>query len=157
MDRSYVVLQWLNDKGCYKAFVPNRVSKILELEFIAWKYVLTKQNPADIGSRGSPVRMLPELWWKGPIWLKEFPKWPAQPHIGPTAESQQECKIIPEVMAASVEALDMFNKLLAKYEFWEFLRITSWIFRFLNNCKRTKQSGPLTISEIEQRKKFWIK
>ena len=30
-------------------------------------------------------------------------------------------------------------------------------FRFLNNCRRTKQSGPLTTSDIEQRKKFWIK
>ena len=47
---STVVLQWLKDKGCYKVFVANRVSKILEREFIAWKYVPTKQNPADIGS-----------------------------------------------------------------------------------------------------------
>ena len=37
------------------------------------------------------------------------------------------------------------------------MKITSWIFRFLNNCRRTKQSGPLTTSEIAQRKKFWIK
>ena len=60
-------------------------------------------------------------------------------------------------MAATVETLDMFDKLLAKYKFWKFLRITSWVFRFLNNCRITKQSGPLTTSEIEQRKKFWIK
>ena len=37
------------------------------------------------------------------------------------------------------------------------MRITSWVFRFLNNSRRTKQSGPLTASEIEKRKKFWIK
>ena len=84
---STVVPQWLNDKGRYKVFGANRISRILEREFIAWKYVLTKQNPEDIGSRGSPVRMLPELWWKGPTWLNKFPKWPAQPYIGPTAES----------------------------------------------------------------------
>ena len=60
-------------------------------------------------------------------------------------------------MTAAVEALDIFDNLLAKYEFWKFLRIISWIFRFLNNCRRTKQGGPLTTSEIEQRKKFWIK
>ena len=152
-----VVLQWLKDKGLYKVFVANRVTKILEREFIVWKYVPTKQNLADIGSRGSPVRKLPELWWKGPTWLKEFTKWPVQPYIGPTAESQQECKTIPEVMAATVETLDMFDELLPKYEFWKFLRITSWIFRLLNNCRMTKQSGPLTTSKIEQRKKFWIK
>ena len=154
---STAVLQWLKDKESYKVFVSNRISKILEREFIAWNYVRTKQNPADIGSRRRPVRKLPELWWTGPTWLKEFPKWPVQPYIGPTAESQQECKTIPEVMAATAEALDMFDKLLAKYEFWKFLRITSWIFRFLNNCRRTKQSGPRTTSEIEERKNFWIK
>ena len=91
---STVVLQWLKDKGRYKVFVTNRVSKILKREFIAWKYVPTKQNPTDIGSRGSPVRKVLELWWKGPTWLKKFPKRPAQPYIGPTAESQQECKTI---------------------------------------------------------------
>ena len=37
------------------------------------------------------------------------------------------------------------------------MRITSWVFRFLNNSRRTKQSGPLTTSEIEKTKKFWIK
>ena len=115
--------------------------------------VPTNQNLTDIGSRGSPVRRLPELWWTGPTWLKEFPKWPVQPYIGPTAESQQECKTIPEVMVATAEALDMFDKLLAKYEFWKFLRITSWVFRFLSNCRRTKQSSRLTTSKIEQRKK----
>ena len=30
-----VVLQWLKDKGRYKVFVANRVSKILEHDFIA--------------------------------------------------------------------------------------------------------------------------
>ena len=60
-------------------------------------------------------------------------------------------------MAATVDALGMFDKLLAKYEFCNFLRITSWIFRFLYNCRRTKQSGPLTTSEIEERKNFCIK
>ena len=54
-------------------------------------------------------------------------------------------------MAATGEALDMFDKLLAKYEFWKFLRKTDWIFGFLNKCRRTKQSGPLTTNEIEQR------
>ena len=103
------VLQRLKDKGRYKVFVANRVSKILRREFISWKYVPTKQNPADIGSRGSPVRNFQEFWWTGPTWLKEFPKWPGQPYIGPKAESQQECRTIPEVMAATVETFDMFD------------------------------------------------
>ena len=42
---STVVLPWLKDKGHCKVFVANRVSKILERTFIAWKYVPPKQNP----------------------------------------------------------------------------------------------------------------
>ena len=60
-------------------------------------------------------------------------------------------------MAATVQALHMFDKLLAKYEFWKFLRITSWILRFLNNCRRTKNSIPLITREIEQRKNDYDK
>ena len=92
---STVVLQWLKDEGRYKVFVANRVRKILERESTAWNYVSTKQNLADIGSRGSPVTKLPELWWTGPTWLKEFLEWLVQPYIGPRAESQQECQTIP--------------------------------------------------------------
>ena len=47
---SIVVLYWLRDQGNYKVFVENRVKKILSHDFIEWKYVPTKQNPADIGS-----------------------------------------------------------------------------------------------------------
>ena len=63
---STVVLHWLRDQGSYKVFVENRVKKILSHEFIEWKYVPTKQNPADIGSRRSPISKLGDLWWKGP-------------------------------------------------------------------------------------------
>ena len=57
-----VVLHWLRDQGSYKVFVENRVKKILSHEFIEWKYVPTKQNPADIESRGSPISKLGDLW-----------------------------------------------------------------------------------------------
>lgn len=46
----------------YKGFASNGVSKILEHEFVAWKYIPTKQNLTDIGSEGSLVWKLPELW-----------------------------------------------------------------------------------------------
>ena len=48
-----VVKYWLNVKGNYKEFAGNRVNKIREKEFINWYYILTKENPANIGSSGS--------------------------------------------------------------------------------------------------------
>ena len=41
-------------------------------EFIEWKYVPMKQNPADIGSRGITISKLGDLWWKGPSWLSNI-------------------------------------------------------------------------------------
>ena len=66
---STVVLHWSRDQGSCKVFVENRVKKILSCKFIEWKYVPTKQNPADILSRGSLISKLGDLWWKGPTWL----------------------------------------------------------------------------------------
>ena len=91
---SIVVLHWLRDQISYKVFVENRVKKILKHEFIEWKYVLRKQNPADIGSRGSPISKLGDLWWKGPTWLSNISVWSRQPNIGPTTESQVDCKAV---------------------------------------------------------------
>ena len=59
---STVFLHWLKRQGLYKIFVANRVSKILEKEYIKWYYVPTKQNPADIGSRGIPLSKTPGIW-----------------------------------------------------------------------------------------------
>ena len=58
---STVVLDWLNRQGLYKQFEANRVTKILEKEYIKWYYVPTKQNPADIGSRGSLLSKIPDI------------------------------------------------------------------------------------------------
>lgn len=70
---SEITLAWI--KGSprkWETFVGNRVAKIQALTEIGnWRYVNTKENPADIASRG----MIPEelvkssLWWHGPQWL----------------------------------------------------------------------------------------
>ena len=66
---STVVLCWLNQSESYKPFVANRASKIKQNDYIKWKYVPTKQNPADIGIRGSFISKLPDVWLEGLSWL----------------------------------------------------------------------------------------
>ena len=46
---------------------------------------------------------------------------------------------------------------MSKYELHKILRILAWIYRFSNNSKKVKKSGPLTIGEIERRRKYLIK
>ena len=51
---STTVLHWVTNPDLQlKAFVANRVAKVIERsEGATWNYVPTKENPADIGSRG---------------------------------------------------------------------------------------------------------
>jgi hypothetical protein len=62
----------------YKQFVANRVEKINEKEEIVWKYVPSKENPADIGSRGSSDLETNEMWMSDPSWLNNSDSWPEQ-------------------------------------------------------------------------------
>ena len=154
---STVVLYWLNQKGNYKQFVGNRVDKIREKDFIKWYYVPTKENPADLGSRGCLLSNIPEVWWKGPAWLTEPENWPDQPYISPTIESEKESKLIKEVLATTTEKTDDYHMTLSKHQLHKTLRVTAWISRFINNCRKIKRTGPLKVEEIQKQLKFYIK
>ncbi|KAF8790644.1 Sorting nexin-11 like protein [Argiope bruennichi] len=81
---SQVVLSWLSSPPRnWKPFVANRTSEILDLiPQNRWRYVPSKENPADIGSRGLSPKDLPDcrLWWEGPTFLSSSEAdWPKQP------------------------------------------------------------------------------
>ena len=75
----------MKDNAEYKVFVCDRVVKIKEKGFTNWKYVPTKQNPADLGSRGCDIGKLGQDWWEGPVWLRDWNSWPDQPMIESSA------------------------------------------------------------------------
>ena len=154
---STVVLHWLNRQGLYKQFVANKVSKILEKEYIKWYYVPIKQNPADIESRGSLLSKTSDIWWKGPSWIAENNKWPDQPILSEAKESEKESKIIKNILANTVKQKDLFDFLLDKYKLHKVLRVSAWITRFINSCQKVRERGPLTISEIQCHGSFILK
>ncbi|GFU38665.1 integrase catalytic domain-containing protein [Trichonephila clavipes] len=74
-------LPWLSGHPRqWKTFVANRTSEIIEvLPTKHWRHVPSKENPADIASRGIDPKCLPDckLWWQGPPWLRlETSSWP---------------------------------------------------------------------------------
>ena len=93
---STVVLYWLTRQGSYNQFIQNRVNKILERNNINWQYVPTRDNPADLGSRGGLLNKISEIWWKDLSWLQVKENWPRQPDIKPSVESEKEVKISKE-------------------------------------------------------------
>ena len=63
------VLGWLGNPRPRKVFVENRVSAILDLTDPGqWGHVRGSENPADLGTRGIPLKSLEcqDLWWHGP-------------------------------------------------------------------------------------------
>ena len=148
---SSVALHWIKGNGDYRQFVANRVSKIQQHSFIQWRYVLSDQNPADLGSRGGRVDKSAKLWWEGPAWLAEPKSWPPDIVTVATSETQAEAKVVREALFVTKTEDDVLNETLEKHGYWKAIRIVAWIARFLSNCKAksTKKSGPLTTEETE--------
>jgi hypothetical protein len=60
---STVALYWIKGAGEYRQFIANRVAKKQAHSDIKWHHVPTKENPANLGSRGG---QLTELWLHRP-------------------------------------------------------------------------------------------
>ncbi|KAL0830739.1 hypothetical protein ABMA28_002867 [Loxostege sticticalis] len=98
-----IVLSWLRSHSSrWTTFVANRVSHIQEITPPeCWHHVSSKDNPADICSRGLfPSEILNNcLWWAGPDWLsKEKDSWPL--HV--VAVTQEDEEIIQAEARKSV-------------------------------------------------------
>ena len=156
---STVALHWICGNGAYKQFVGNRVAKIQEHSTIRWRHVPTKDNPADIASRGGQVSSS-SLWWSGPEWLQDPAEWPENPVTRPSTETDSEAKIIREVLCVAKTTKpgsDEFDDLLESNTLRRTLRVFAWINRFIHNCRfRARRSGPLDTEEIETVKNWWI-
>ena len=93
----------LSRHGLYKQFVANRLTKILKKRVL--KIVLCPNLLSKI----------PDIWWKGPSWIAKN-KWPGQPVLGESKESEIEAKIIKNILAATVKQKDLYDLLQNKYK-----------------------------------------
>lgn len=78
---SQCTLHWLISTKPLPVFIRNRVDTILQLPNVKFQYVPTKENPADLASRGLAAEDLfaSSLWWHGPHWLTDSnASWPSQ-------------------------------------------------------------------------------
>lgn len=160
---STVALYWINGQGEFRQFVANRVAKIQSHTRVEWHHVPTKQNPADVGSRGGRV-VGNDLWRNGPQWLEDPSKWPPKRVLEATREVKEELKPAKNLQALTTVKQpiipDSMEELLGKFSLRKVLRICAWINRFVNNCKRScenRKTGPLTSREIENSEIWWIK
>ena len=160
-------LFWIRNRGEWKQFVKHRVNEILKMSDKGdWRYCPSRENPADIGSRGMTALDLKQSvsWWKSPSWLVESEdNWPKEDLIVPTTLSQAEEK----KASVTVVQADLSPGLASIVEIANYscvrmlLRVTAWIKRFCFNAgKRTKSErkcGPLSSNELAQAEVDWIK
>lgn len=162
---STVALYWLQGNGRYKQFVQNRVNKIHQHPNISWHYVPTKDNPADLGSRGTI--QLTDQWISGPQWLSNQEEWPKSPVLKPTKESKTEEQLERVLSTCALQVPNdddqsPFDELQTVHanNVWKTLRVCAWINRFLTNCRKAideRKTGPLTTQEIQHQELWWIK
>ena len=97
------VLGWLRTPSkSLKMYVCRRVESILSnTNKEDWHYINTKENPADIGSRGASIEELSnsELWKLGPKFLRQSEShWPINsPKITLDDDGEKELKPVEEV------------------------------------------------------------
>ena len=152
---SLVSLYWILNPGKpWKTFVSNRVKKIAEITQeveIQWKFCPSGRNLADIGSRGASLNKMEKSgWFEGPDWLLKEEEWPEQPSLKSSVEALHEEKPIRELVSFVVERHDdELDELLRRRTYWQTVRITTWILRFVYNLRAKKnrvkkRRGPLT-------------
>lgn len=156
---STVALHWTRGSGEFKQFVGNRVRQIREKDYIQWRHIPSKDNPADLGSRGGHVDNANFLWWKGPDWLVNEENWPPEIVTIPSKESLAETKPVREIFnVANISQPDVFDQLLKKGRLCKTLRICAWISRFICNVgkRNNGRKSPLSTKEIQERETWWI-
>lgn len=136
---STVTLGWINSKSSdAKTFVSHRIAEIQNLSHPnEWKYISTKQNPADVISRGLMPNELANsnLWWHGPNFLEN----PEEQWQNPDYVPEED---LPEMKTNILIATKPFKdgwKFLSYYgNFIHLQRRMAVIMRFVNNCRKKK-------------------
>lgn len=157
---SMVVLTWIKSQQPtkYNCFVKNRVTEINSVTNTEdWHWISTKENPADLLSRGLPADKIAgsALWWEGPSWLsKPVNEWPSR-SCSPTQNLPNNELIIDKLcsvcMNVNVQPNEFIANLLQRWSsLTKLINCLGFVYRFIHNCRNriNKLHGPLSVHEI---------
>ena len=153
---SQIVLAWIKKEPYQlKTFVANRITTIQDLTDIhQWRHVSSKENPADLISRGMNPKdlIVCPLWWNGPEFLlkDEYPD-KISPEIMVEDYYVNELKPIYNDFHFNFKSVLNFflnDFLRISNNYLKIIRILSFIFRFAYNSRnKFKKNGVLTSEE----------
>jgi len=143
---SEIVLAWINvETSSFHTFVANRVAAIQRCSNAEqWKHVRSKDNPADIISRGIAPEKLPNcsMWFFGPIFLHEKgSNWPENPKF----ETEVERRKPKAIALTTSQEESWFNRISYNNSLYMLQKIIAYVQRFiLIKTKRLKFPKKLT-------------
>lgn len=136
---SEIVLSWINSQSSsYQTFVGNRISQIRTVTSPEqWWHVNSKDNPADVLSRGLTAKALSEcqLWFMGPMFLHGKQEcWPAKFLPNLRESTDLERKKNTTIALPITNNNDFLYNIDHKGSFKKLQRIASYVLRFIRNC-----------------------
>ncbi|GFS77685.1 DUF1758 domain-containing protein [Trichonephila clavipes] len=157
---STIALAWIkSEPHKLKTFVRNRVAEIQALsKDYHWKHVSSKNNPADLISRGCNVDELlkNEMWFSGPdLQTDEYED--NQLFPDPSYRYELKCAVTLSMTECSSNFYELFN---VTNNFIKLIRIFSFIFKFINNIKAKESCNKekyLTADDIKRSTEFLAK
>ena len=142
---STTVLHYIySKKRRFPIFVANRIQLIHNFsETSQWRYVPTKENPADDASRGLDIQKMKQTHWlTGPDFLRlPESKWPSQPELTPSADL--------EVMSTVTSSEESFtNNLIRQYSSWHRLKKAVAVYLTVQSILRERRARRLDPSVV---------
>lgn len=126
-DSSTVLKYISNENKRFRTFVANRISIIREASDPAqWRYVHTKQNPADDASRGLTVHKLlnSKTWLSGPEFLwKARETWIHYEVESTVEEDDPEVKLEISTNTITIQEDNATNQLITYFSDWKRLQL----------------------------------
>ncbi|XP_055843101.1 uncharacterized protein LOC129909944 [Episyrphus balteatus] len=144
---STVTLHWISKPPCdLKTYVANRVSSIqTNTDIDRWRHVGTKDNPADLLSRGMKPSALvnSKLWLEGPDWLSlPHSAWKSENYVPNVSDGgRDEMKVFTLIKFKDMLYMNMKDtgKSVPIHECTSTLEkainVTAYVFRFIDKVK----------------------
>ncbi|XP_037931353.1 uncharacterized protein LOC119666142 [Teleopsis dalmanni] len=140
---SAITLWWIKEPRNKERFIRTRATEIkILIPSAEWRHIRTKENPADIASRGICASKLINntLWWHGPTWLAN-PKeeWPKDDQIDGSA-------VIITTLSSDNNFINDLIQKISKISRLE--KIVAYVLRFIK-CLKNKSKDTNHISKEE--------
>lgn len=157
---STIVLGWLRmAPNALKPFVQNRVAEIHDLtKGSLWRHIRSKENPADMVSRGVKLEDLPSCtnWWHGPTFLRdvEFDSTTASADVAEILTKDLP-ELRPKLAHSLVAETSSTNSIFPFHRFSLYNRMkraAAYVLRFIHNTrhKHSRKSGNLSVDELRR-------